>query len=356
MRFWRYCMPRVRRRGHGLGNELLPWARAFLAAQVLEAKLLPPAFGMNRRGYWRDFFTAPDDWIHHRALERLLPVVEFAEADYLAHGAGDVVQALRSFARERGLYRRNGYMLVTDGLWGGFQHVEAAREFLRSTLYRSRYAAANLFKLSERLDRRKIGVAMHVRLGDFAPPVAADQYRQIANASLPIEWFCNVASRLRDAFGDDWQLLLVTDGRADQLAPLTTAFPCITTADMSNNDCSDVLALSGADLLVCSVSTYSSLSAFLSESPYLWFAPSLHAHPEGCFSTHGFAAEQGYVNGPTAAAVEEYARRTASWSGRGAVIDMDGAIPAATLAAAASRRDSRQARTDLVRSGVADRT
>jgi hypothetical protein len=351
----RLCMPRVRRRGHGLGNELLPWARAFLAAQVLDARLLTPAFGMNRRGYWRDFYTAPDDWICHRALEHLLPVVEFTEGDWLAHGGGDVVTSFRSFATERKLFDRHFFVLVTDGLWGGFRHVQAAREFIRSTLYGSRYAAYNLIQLHQRLDQRKIQVAMHVRLGDFVAPVAVDQYRQVANASLPIEWFCNVAASVCQAFGNDWQLLLITDGRAEQLAPLTSAFQCIATADMTHNDCSDVLALAAADLLVCSASTYSSLAAFLSESPYLWFAPSLYAHPEGCFSTHGFAAEAQAPNGPTRQAVAEYVARKGAWHARGAVIELDGSLPASVLDAAAYRRALRQASADLVRSGVASR-
>jgi hypothetical protein len=346
-------MPRVRRRGHGLGNELLPWARAFLASQVLGARLLAPAFGMNRRGYWREFYTAPDDWIYHRAIERLLPVVEFAEADWLAHGGGDVVRALRSFATERRLFDRNFFALVTDGLWGGFRHVEAARGFIYSKLYQSRYAAHNLIQLHQRLDRQKIQVAMHVRLGDFAPAVAVDQYRQVANASLPIEWFCNVAASLEKAFADEWQLLLITDGRPEQLQPLTTAYSCITTADLSHNDCSDVLALAAADLLVCSASTYSSLAAFLSESPYLWFAPSLHSHPEGCYSTHGFSAELKDPRGPTRQAVDEYVQHQGVWPARGAVIELDGHIPARTLEAVAYRREFRRASSDLVRSGVA---
>jgi hypothetical protein len=348
-------MPRVSRRGYGLGNELLPWARAFLAAQVLNAKLLPPALGMNRRGYWRHFFIAPDDWIYRRAIEHLLPVVEFSEGDFLSHGGADVVQALRSFAQQRDLYRRNAFVLVTEGLWGGFRHVEAAREFIRSTLYLSRYAPGNLLKVYERLDRRKIIVAMHVRLGDFVAPVAVDQYRSVANASLPIEWFCNIASALRSAFADDWQLLLITDGRPEQLQPLTSAFPYVTTADMAHNDCSDILALAGADLLVCSASTYSSVAAFLSDSPYLWFTPTLFAHPEGCFSTHGFAAESNDPHGPTHAAVSEYVNRSGPWSARGAVIDLDGHIPSAVLTGAVARRNLRRANSDLVRSGVAER-
>src|ERR1017187_8879269 len=86
----RYCLPRVRHNGHGLANEIVPWARAFLAAQVLDAKLLPPAFGLNRRGYWRHFRTSPDDWIFNRAIEHVMPVIEFRETDYLAHGGEDV--------------------------------------------------------------------------------------------------------------------------------------------------------------------------------------------------------------------------------------------------------------------------
>ncbi|HTT04960.1 MAG TPA: hypothetical protein VMF64_06690, partial [Steroidobacteraceae bacterium] len=165
----RYCLARVRNRGYGLGNELVPWARAFLASQVLDARLLTPAFGLNRREYWRHFHTPPDDWLYNRAIERLLPRVQFTEADYLEHGGDDVVTALRSFARAHDLQRRSAYVFVTEGLWGGFYHVQAAREFMRATLYQSRFAARNLLQLRARIDPEKILIGMHVRLGDFKP-------------------------------------------------------------------------------------------------------------------------------------------------------------------------------------------
>ena len=278
----RYCLSRVKNRGYGLGNELLPWARAFLASQVLHAKLLPPAFGMNRRAYWRHFHTPPDDWIYHRALEQLLPVVEFTESDYLAHGGGDVVTALRSFAAAHRLLQRRAYVLVTHGLWGGYHHVQAARAFIRSTLYQSRYAAQNLLQLRARIDPHKLLVGMHVRLGDFAAPGAVRDYHRAANISLPIEWLCALARSLDRALGDGWQLLLITDGSEQQLRPLTGQWRCITTNDLAPGDCSDVLALANADLLVCSMSSFSTLAAFLSDSPYLWFLPNLYRHPQGC--------------------------------------------------------------------------
>ncbi|HXN11070.1 MAG TPA: hypothetical protein VN859_07485, partial [Steroidobacteraceae bacterium] len=147
---------------------------------MLDATLLPPAFGMNRRAYWRHFGSAPDDWIFNRAIEKLYPVVEFTQADWLEHGGGgggDVVAALRGFADARGLRQRSVYALVTDDLWGGYHHIQAAREFVRSTLYRSRFAARNLHVLAGRIDPARILVGMHVRLGDFAPAGQVADYR-----------------------------------------------------------------------------------------------------------------------------------------------------------------------------------
>jgi hypothetical protein len=349
----RYCMSRVKNRGYGLGNELLPWARAFLASQVLDAKLFPPAFGMNRRAYWWHFYTAPDDWIYHRALEYLLPVIEFTETDYLTHGGGDVVTALKGFAAAHRLHQRRAYVLVTQGLWGGWHHVDAARDFIRSTLYQSRYAAHNLLQLRERIDPHRMLVGMHVRLGDFSAPGAPREYRGAANISLPIEWFCSVARSLDRALGDRWQLLLLTDGTEQQLKPLTSQWRCITTNDLAPGDCSDVLALASADLLVCSMSSFSTLAAFLSDSPYLWFLPNLYRHPQGVYSLGDYDRERDKPGNPTRAALEQWATLPTDVLPRGVGVDLDGTIPAAVIRAALQRHQSLRWELDLVRSGVA---
>ncbi len=349
----RFCLPRVKRRGYGLGNEFVPWARAFLASQVLNARLLPPAFGMNRRAYWWHFRTAPDDWIYNRALEHLLPVVEFTESDYLEHGGGDAVGALERFAAVRGLHRRRAFVLVTEGLWGGFYHVQAAREFIRSTLYQSRYAARNLLRLRERIDPHKVLVGMHMRLGDFAPPGDPRAYQRAASISLPIEWLCALARSLDRALGDTWQLLLLSDGTEQQLEPLTRQWRCITTADLPAGDCSDVLALANADLLVCSVSSFSTLAAFLSDSPYLSFLPNLYRHPQGVYSIGDYDAERDKPGNPTRAALEQLPCMPATALPRGVGVDADGEIPSAVIEAAVQRHVSRRWESDLVRSGVA---
>jgi hypothetical protein len=348
----RFCLARVRNQGYGLGNELVPWARAFLASEVLGARLLTPAFGLNRREYWRHFRTAPDDWIYNRAIERLLPVVHFTEADYLEHGGDDVVVALRRFAEARGLHRRAAFLLVTEGLWGGFHHVQAAREFMRATLYQSRFAAANLLRLRERIDPDRILVGMHVRLGDFKPAVPAAEHRRVANVSLPLEWFCHIADSLRRLLPDQLQFLLVSDGTPEQLRPLMQRVPCITTADLPDGDCSDALALADSDLLVCSASTYSHLAACLSDSPYIWFAPNLYQHPEGCYFAGNPEAELQRPDSPRSRVLREFVAHPNHWPSRAFALGMDEEVPAELVEILRARHARRRWQSDPVRGGV----
>ena len=349
---YRYCLPRVTKRGYGLGNEFIPWARAFLASRLLGAKLLPPAFALNRRRYWRHFDTPLDDWIRNRVIEHLLPVVEFTEADYLEHGGGDVVNALRGFAKARGLYDRASYVLTTTGLWGGLKHIAQARDFIRATLYQSHYAASNLLRLRHRIDPGKILVGLHVRLGDFHAPGKVSDYGKVANMSLPIAWFQNIAAALTGEFGDAVQFLVVSDGSPEELRPLTTTFQCLTTSDLPNSDCSDLLALANSDLIVCSASTFSSLAAFLSDSPYVWFGPNLHRHPEGCYSLGHFDDMRGADRAAIADAVTAYVRSPGDCRPRGIGVGLDGALPPGLAHSVAMRRDRRQYQFDLVSYGV----
>jgi hypothetical protein len=208
-----------------------------------------------------------------------------------------------------------------------------------------------LFRSQQRIDPNKVLVSMHVRLGDFAAPVKLAEYRRSPNTSLPIEWFANVADHLRQAFGDDWQLLLVSDGGPEELQPLLNRHPCIVTGDIPNGDCSDALALAQADLLVCSASSYSSLAATLSESPYVWFTDNLHEHAEGCYSLHGDSKSPSSIL-RTQTAIAHFLGNVQSAAPRGAAVGADGKVPMATLDAAARRRDWRRWELDLVLGGV----
>lgn len=349
----RFSLPRVNGRGAGLGNELIPWARSFLAAQVVGAHALPPAFSFNTRKYWRHFGTPRYDWPLHKAMERLLPVVEFGEDEYVRYGGGNVVQALRNFAEAEKLLSRRAFVLVTEGMWGGYSHVAAARDFMFSTLYQSRFAARNLLRISQRLVLDKPVVGMHVRLGDFAEPLASvEHYRGHFSCSLPIAWYCNIARTIRAQLGDAVQFLVISDGTREQLQPLLDIVPAVTTSDLPDSDCSDLLALIKADLLVCSVSSYSSIAAFLSEASYLWFAPNLQIHDEGVYSIWGDEAGQQRVDSPTRRAIQFHLAGRDVSPGRGTPVGMQGDIPEFVLAELMQRFKRNNPLTDLVRYGV----
>lgn len=347
----RFCMPAAfGRHGAGLGNEFIPWTRAYIAAQVLGARLINPAFGRNLRGYGKYFGTPRYDWAFNRVVERALPKIEFAEHDYLEHGGGDVAQALAHFADAKRLHERAAYVLVTGGMWGGFAHIASARDFVRARLYQSPATARNLFLLRRRLDPDKLLVTMHVRLGDFGAALDADAYRGKFNVSLPLVWYERIAESLFTQFGDGMQLLVVTDGQEDQLGALVTRYGATTTCGMSDSDCSDLLALASGDLTVCSVSSYSMWAAFLSDAPYVWFESNLQRR-DGFYSIWGHEPTQQRNESPTRAAIRQ-CTDVGTLSPKGVPVDMNGRIPPDLEVRLRERLAAKRRASDLLHFGV----
>lgn len=350
----RFSVPRVSGRGAGLGNELIPWARAFVAGSVLGAKTLAPAFGLNARKYWRHFGTPRYDWLSHRALEYILPRFEFTEADFIAYGGDCLSEAVRRYAEHHRLGERSAWVLLTRGMWGGYRHIIEARAIVRATLMLSRFAAANLATIRSRLDRDRITIAMHVRLGDFIPAPSEqphDTYRGRFNVSLPLEWYINVARTLRGALANKAQFLIVSDGNAQQLAPLIDSCEAITTMDIPNSDVSDLLALADADLLVCSVSSYSAWAAFLSDAPYIWFEPNLQKL-DGYYSIWGHEERQLHPDGDTRRAAAKFKSTNTYLPGRGVVAPYEGTLPDDLFTRLINRHDAQRLESDLICYGV----
>ena len=334
-----------------MGNELIPWARSFLAAQVLGATALPPAFGANQRRYWRHFGAPRYDWLAHRALEAALPVFEFTDADHQRHGAGDVLITFRAFAEEHGLFDRSAYVVATEGMWGGYGHVAAARDFVRATLYQSRFAARNLVRIRQQLQPGMPVVGMHIRMGDFQAATDPTAYRGKFNLSVPLQWYVGIARSVQDQLGDQVQFLIASDATSEQLQPLSQGLRCVVASDMADADCSDILALAAADMLVCSVSSFSAWAAFLSTAPYLWYGPNLQCHPEGFHSIWGNEPLQQRPASPTRRAISAWQANGVPFQ-RGWAIGGDGAVPAEVVKQALARHQQLDPTADLVQYGV----
>lgn len=347
----RLCIPRVQGRGAGLGNEMIPWAKAFIASQELGASLLQPAWGLNQRGYRRYFATSRFDWMLHRALGAILPTYTFTEADYRQSGELDFGAAVRVFAQRNGLAKRRTYVLFLDGMWGGYESIRGAKDFLFGMLHATRYTQANLYDLRQRLNGEKLQVAVHVRLGDFTRAAANTDYRGNFNVSLPLEWYVNVCRSLRAAMGMDVDFILFTDGDETALEKFIAEFQPVTTMRQSNTDCSDLLAMAAADLLVCSVSTYSMWAAFLSGKPYLWFRPNLQRAGE-FFTIWGHEPQQQLPHGLTARNVAKLQEHAGIDVSRGVPVGMDGCLPDSLIHRLMDALSLKSATTDLIRYGA----
>jgi hypothetical protein len=329
----RLCIPETfGRRGAGLGNELYPWAKAFLASQVLNAEPVHPAWGLNQRHYHRDFGTSRLDWVMQGMARLALPVVRFDEAAYRATGKDDYQDAVTVFAAAKGLDRRRHFVFSAEGMWGGFLAIRKARVFVLAELLKARGAVQNVHAIMRQAQSGKILIAVHIRRGDFQDLNGKMDYRGRFNAALPLEWYSATCRSIKRTLGDQVQFLLLTDARPDEVRSFIDEFRPLTTFHLQQTSCSDLLLMSFADSIVCSVSSYSMWGAFLSNAPYIWFAPNLQNH-DGYGSLWGHEDAQLGPSGATALNLARVRKSGKAFSemsgaGRGIPVDFSGAVPA----------------------------
>ncbi len=277
----RLCIPVTQH--FGLGNELMPIAKSFCAAQECGLRLTCPQWARADRKYHHErYFPAP--W-RDRLLTRfgrLQRCVTFSEADYRATGVVDYGQAARAFLEFKGL-TTGPLTFYTEGMWGGFASIVNSRPYIRSLLLQMPFTLSNCQAVLRRLDPAKLTVAVHVRLGDFAPQGGPEWKPGAWNTRLPLEWYESVCGAVAAAFGPRAQFVLCTDGTAEECDRLIRRFQPIHTIGRPLSSCSDMLVLADADLLVCSISSFSFWAAFLSERPYVMYAPALQREGDCLF-------------------------------------------------------------------------
>lgn len=267
---------RTGRRGAGLGNELIPWGKGWIASQVLGAHLIGPSWGLNQRRYDRNFSTSRFDFVLEDVLQRL-PHYSFTESDYRATGELDFGRALSLWAEARGLKRRSSCIVTVEGMWGGYRAIHGARAYLSAQLARSRDALAKAYEIASRFDRKKLFVAVHMRLlrDGFSSPKPGDDVRGKFNIFVPSEWYLHVCEQLRREFGERIEFHFFTDRRGPEFDEAVRRFNPGQTMQAGLTECSDLLLMTQADLRVCSVSSYSLAASYLSGGPYLWYEPQL---------------------------------------------------------------------------------
>lgn len=348
----RLCMPETfGRRGAGLGNELFPWAKAFLASQALGARLAHPAWGLNPRQYHRDFGTSRFDWVHQAIVKLAMPTIDFDEQDYRATGKDDFQEAVTAFAFHHNLAGRRHFVFKVSGMWGGFHAIRRARVFVLSELLKANSAVRNVHAVLGQVQAGKSLIAVHIRRGDFQNLDRDGDFRGRFNVALPLQWYMSTCASIKRHCGNAVRFVLLTDANPNEVRPFIDAFDPLTTFDLRQTACSDLLLMAFADSIVCSVSSYSMWGAFLSNAPYLWCAPNLQDHA-GYGSLWGHEDAQKGEAGTTArnlAAIRNASGRFAELgAGRGVPVDFSGTVPASFCEKILATTRGRAIETDLI--------
>jgi hypothetical protein len=266
-------------------------------------------------------------------------------------GEDDYALALRALAGELNIRRGLPSVVLNEGMSGGYYGIQRARDFLRQQFLGPRHVAQDLYVISEALDPERLTVAVHVRASDFASQTSGPVTGQF-NTALPGSWYEALIANIDERFGEAVQYLVLSD--ATESAFLKTLSPrrgVIFPPPRRRAVLSDLFSMVNADLLVCSVSSFSMLAAFLSEKPYVWFEPHLSEHG-GWRSLWGHEESQQAPHGLTAHNIKSAEAATGSIFGRGVAAGPDGRLPDELLELLEQTALLKRRRHDLLYYGV----
>jgi len=269
---------RIGFRGAGLGNEAMPWCKAFLCAEAVKAKLLGPAWGINPRKYHQYFRTSRFDWLLQLILTHLPLSYEFTEEDYNATGLEDMGEAFYHWAEAKGLLEKKNWVVSVGGMWGGYWAIRRAKDFFYSKLAGTRYTQENLLQALGPLVGDRPLCAVHLRGDDFDLGDGEVSIQGRFNITLPYDWYEAALDSVVAAFSGEVDIFILTNDKSPNVQKLIKKYGAHTTENSSYTDISDLLILTKADILIPSISSFSSTAIFLNSALH-YFWPRKHLTP-----------------------------------------------------------------------------
>lgn len=251
----------------GLGNMLLIWARALMFARLNELPLIV--------GPWARFRLGP--LLRREKAKRLYwgffrdesPVGRLEKLYALRLCRRVVEPALTAPAERSG-----GRVYVFDTLphWSDhFQGIKDHRELVRDALFAmlTRRTRSALAQLPVPI------IGLHVRMGDYRPLRAGEDFAKAGLTRTPLGYFIDVIESVRAAHGSCLPVTIFSDGHDHELRELL-ALPAVSRARPST-DIVDLLNLARSRVLVCSAgSTFSYWAAFLADAPVILHPDHIH--------------------------------------------------------------------------------
>lgn len=242
----------------GLGNKLFVWARALVFARHHGLPLVVTGWCTPR---WRALLKGEDARIYWNYFTpwNELPASQRSRARVVSEPSLDAV--LPGDATVYEFSEMPHWKTCFEGL-------REHRELIRSELFGHLTAAR----------RREIAavsrpmICLQIRMGDFRALKEHEQFSQVGGVRTPLDYFRQWIEDFRAVQGSDLAVTIVSDGSAQELAPLL-AMPNVTHTQ-GRSGLADLILMADSRLLVCSAgSTFSEWGGFLGD-------PVLIHHPD----------------------------------------------------------------------------
>jgi hypothetical protein len=251
----------------GLGNLLLPWARFIVTSQKYNLQPICPTWNQVRIGailrgetdkkFYHDLFRRPPNQMG--CLKKLyllnslkkIPESEFQET-YVKDKRSSDEDILVIF---EGMDIHNPFSAILA------DHQLVFDELLKITRNQHKKGIEYCFAHS---------ISIHVRLGDFSIPKNQEVLKSGAqNYRIPLSWYVHQVKQLRQEVNRDVPVYIFSDGRDDELSELLSLPNCQRISFGSS--IADMLALSKANILIASGSTFSMWASYLGRMPVIWY-------------------------------------------------------------------------------------
>ncbi|NTU49861.1 MAG: hypothetical protein HGA87_03050 [Desulfobulbaceae bacterium] len=238
----------IRILGSGLGNLLFPWARSLVFAQKNNMIPIAPT--------WEQFKIGPI--LRNEPDKRFYFGLFRMSKRYIGGWKKLFLLSTLPKINEEGFVgclndSRNSGIVIFEGHRTLFQDVMqdynmVRRELIDMTLPEHKKGLEYNFKES---------ISVHVRLGDFNNDLR-----------LPIGWYVQMVSAIRNKIGTDMPVYIFSDGTDEELHPLLAMQRAERIGFGSS--IGDLLALSQANMLIASASTFSMWASYLGRMPVIW--------------------------------------------------------------------------------------
>lgn len=135
-------------------------------------------------------------------------------------------------------------------------------------------------------------IGVHIRRGDFE--AMSGDIKGKFNIAIPLDWYRGILSRILPVLPAHSVVCVFSDSSIDarDFLPANTQGVQVWLPKYPGHDTADLLALASCDLVLCSVSSYSIMAAWLGRKPYVWLRDQMHEHA-GRFSIWGQEILQG---------------------------------------------------------------